>query len=141
MPYKDPEVRAAKSAERYKSWAKRNPEKANLRMKEWRDRNPEYMLRVGAQRRSKAKGIEFDLELSDIPTIPEICPIALIPIHPRNDGTKGPCDNSPTLDRIDPLKGYVKNNVRILSHRGNRWKGEMTIEDVERLLSYMRGEI
>lgn len=141
MPYKDPEIAKQKSAERYERWSKKYPEKANARMRDWRHRNPKYMLRVSAERRAKSKNIEFDLTLEDMPDIPTICPIALIPVFPRNDGSKGPCDNSPTLDRIDPHGGYVKGNVRVLSHRGNRWKGEMTIKEVERLLAYMRNEI
>lgn len=88
-------------------------------------------------RRAKTKGIEFDLTLEDIPDIPEVCPIANIPIFIKEyDGTKGPCDNSPTLDRVDPSKGYTKDNVRVLSHRANRWKGEMTHEEILRLAAY-----
>ena len=93
-------------------------------------------------RRAKAKGIEFNLSLEDIPEIPEICPIALIPLFIKEyDGTKGPCENSPTLDRIDTRKGYVPDNIRVISFRGNRWKADMSIEDMERLLSYTKGEI
>ena len=99
------------------------------------------MLRVSASRRATAKGLDFDLLLDDIPDIPDVCPIACIPIYPRNDGTRGPCDNSPTLDRTNPSRGYIKGNVRIISHRGNRWKSEMTIQDIERLLAYAKGEI
>jgi hypothetical protein len=99
------------------------------------------MLRISAKRRAEKNGTYFDLLLEDIPDIPEICPVALIPIFPRSDGKRGPCDNSPTLDQVDPTKGYVKGNVQILSHKGNRWKNEMTVTDVERLLAYMKGEL
>lgn len=129
------------SSERWKSWAKRNPEKANARMREWRDRNPEYMLVHSAKRRAKRDGVPFELTLETCPPIPEVCPVALIPIFKRNDGTKGPIDNSPTLDRINPELGYVVSNVRVLSHKGNRWKSDMKIEDIERLLAYARGEL
>lgn len=138
MPYKDKEVAKLKSEERWIKWAKENPEKANDRMRKWRRRNPEYMLHVSARRRAERDGTEFSITKEDIPSIPEICPVALIPIHFREDKKKGPCDNSPTLDRVDPEKGYVKNNLRILSHKGNRWKSDMTISDVERLLNYMK---
>lgn len=137
MPYKDLSIRKQKSAERFKAWAKRNPKEANERMKHWRQRNPKYMLHASAKRRAKAKDIVFDITIDDIPEIPELCPIALIPIYPRDDGTKGPCDNSPTLDRKIPSKGYVKGNVFVISHRGNRWKSEMTQEDLLRILDYM----
>lgn len=107
------------------------------RSREWRHRNPKWFLLHSARKRSIKKGLDFDLVPDDVPDIPAICPIAFIPIYPRDDGRRGPCDNSPTLDRIDPTRGYIKGNVRVISHRGNRWKSEMTVDDVKRLLEYM----
>jgi len=141
MTHKDIKQHKTTSNERWKAWGARNPEKYNARMREWRKRNPEYMLHHSAKRRSKIKGIEFDITRKDIPNIPDICPIAQIPIFPRNDGKQGPCDNSPSLDRVDINKGYVKGNIRVLSHKGNRLKSNMTIEDLERIISYIKGEI
>lgn len=138
MPYKDPVIAKQKSQERWDKWAHNNKEKANARMREWRYRNPEYMLVHSARRRAKRDGIPFELTRDNCPPIPETCPIALIPIYVRNDGTKGPCDNSPTLDRVDPTKGYTVDNTRVVSHKGNRWKSDMSIADLERLLDYMK---
>jgi len=137
MPYKDPEIRKVKANARWKKWASNNKEAANKRMRDWRQRNPSYMLFQSAKRRSKESGLLFDITIDDIPIVPEMCPVAQIPIFPRNDGTKGPCDNSPTLDRHNPEAGYVKGNLRVISHRANRWKNSMTISDVKRLLDYM----
>lgn len=136
MPYKDEEVRKQKSNERWLSWAQRNPELANERMRDWRHRNPKYMLHAAAKRRARNYNIEFDISIEYIPDIPKICPIALIPLFPRNDGNRGPIDNSPTLDRVDTTRGYIKDNIRVISHKGNRWKSDMTVEDVRRLLKY-----
>jgi hypothetical protein len=141
MPYKDPEIRSIKSGERYRSWASRNPVRANARMREWRQRNPKYFLHHSAKRRADGKGMEFNLSLDDIPDIPATCPIALIPIFARNDGKRGPCDNSPTLDRVDSSKGYTPDNIRVISFRANRWKSEMSIEQIERLLAYAKGDL
>src|SRR5574337_31842 len=129
------------SDERWKAWAERNPEKAAARIRAWRQRNPRHMLWVSAKRRAKERGIEFDILPEDIPEIPEICPIALIKLEGRQDGKRGPWDYSPTLDRIDTERGYTKDNIRVISHRGNRWKSDLKIDDVERLLQYMKGEI
>ena len=139
MPYKDPVIRSKKATERAKKWAQENPEKANAKGRQWRSQNIKWFLHHGAKRRAKRDGVLFNLELTDIPDIPEICPIALIPVHPRNDGNQGPCDNSPSLDRINPVKGYVPGNVRVISHKGNRWKSDMVLNDLERLLKYMKG--
>jgi hypothetical protein len=43
-------------------------------------------------------------------------------------------DGSPSLDRIDPGQGYVPGNVRVISDRANRLKGDRSIETL-RLLS------
>lgn len=118
----------------------RDREKVNANSKAWQSRNVRYFLCAMAKRRAKVRGIAFNITRDDIPEIPDICPIALIPIFRRNDGTRGPCDNSPTLDRVDPAKGYTKDNIRIISHRGNRWKSEMAIGDVRKLLAYCEGK-
>lgn len=141
MPYKDPEIRKIKSAERSLRWSRKFPEKSNAKAREWRRNNPDYMLHHHAKRRAERDGTEFSITREDIPAIPDICPIALIPIHFKEIPSKGPSDNSPTLDRIDPNRGYTKDNIRILSHKANRWKSNMTIEDVERILAYMKGQL
>lgn len=141
MPYKDPIKASEKSNERWKSWAKRNPEKANSRMREWRHRNPKYMLYHSAKRRAKERDLDFSITIEDIPEIPEVCPIAQIRIHFRDDGKRGPIENSPTLDRIDPSKGYTRDNIRVISHKGNRLKSDMGKEDLLRILQYMNGSI
>lgn len=99
------------------------------------------MLVAAAKRRSLRDKVEFNLTLDNCPDIPDHCPIALIPLYQRNDGNKGPCDNSPSIDRIDPSKGYTEGNVRVISHKGNRWKSDMSLFDLERVLAYCKGEI
>lgn len=110
-------------------------------MRAWRRKNYDWMLCHTAQRRAERDGIEFTITRKDIPALPTTCPIAGIPIHFKEKETKGPCDNSPTLDRVDPLKGYHKDNIRIVSHKGNRWKSNMTVADVEKLLKYMKEKV
>jgi len=39
--------------------------------------------------------------------------------------------NSPSLDRIDPTKGYVKGNVWIISHKANTFKSYATHEELK----------
>lgn len=138
MPYKNKQKQKETSKLRWKTWADKNPEAANKRMRDWRSRNPEYMLVVSATRRAKRDGVLCELTRETCPKIPDVCPITGIPLFQRNDGTKGPCDNSPTLDRVDPTKGYTIENTRVISHKANRWKSDMTIQDIEKLLIYMK---
>jgi hypothetical protein len=71
-----------------------------------------------AKDRSKKSGIEFSIEKSDI-IIPEVCPYLGIEISQSKGGKT---DNSPSLDRIDNSKGYVKGNVEVISSRANTIK-------------------
>ena len=95
-----------------------------------------YSIWCGAKKRAKLKGQEFNLEIEDIPIIPEFCPILNIKIEPNK--THSPLDSSPSLDRIDSKKGYIKGNVQIISNRANRIKSDATIEEIEKLLTFMR---
>jgi len=129
------------STESAARWSKNNPEKAAANARAWRRRNPKYMMHHHAKRRAQQKGIEFDIVIDDIPDIPDVCPIAGIPLSFRDDGGRGPCDNSPSLDRIRGELGYIPGNIRVISHRGNRWKGEMTRDEAQRVLDYIDGKI
>lgn len=51
-----------------------------------------------------------------------------------------PTDNSPSIDRIDNLKGYTKENIKIISHRANAIKRDASVEEVEKILKYMKGD-
>ncbi len=120
-----------------KEWCKNNPEKLLAKSRRWRDRNPEYYLFYMAKRRARRDGLEFSISIEDIPTVPTHCPVLGIPLFKRNDGKKGPCDNSPTLDRVDPTRGYSKDNLVVISYKANRWKSNMNRQDLQKIIDYM----
>jgi hypothetical protein len=95
-----------------------------------------YLLRY-ARKRAKAKGLECTIRPRDI-HVPDRCPIFDVPLV-KNTGTWS--NNSYSLDRIDSSKGYVPGNVRVISWQANSLKSNTTVEQVERLLKYMKGEI
>ena len=78
-----------------------------------------------AKARAKEKGRDFNIELSDV-VIPALCPVLGIPM------------DRPSLDRIDGAKGYVKGNVRVISHRANTLKNNATIEELELILQDLK---
>lgn len=84
---------------------------SRLYQKEYFKKHPDWYLYWGVSGRSKNKGIPFNLDFEDI-QIPTHCPILGIPLF-RNIGGNKPTGNSPSLDRIDPTKGYTKGNVQI----------------------------
>lgn len=94
-----------------------------------------YMLLKRAYKRAQEKNIPFDITADDI-KIPEFCPILGIKLIVGK--VQGPDDFSPSLDRIIPEKGYVKNNIEIISMRANRMKTNASIQDVENLLNYLK---
>ena len=86
----------------------------------YRENNRALVLLGQARYRSKKKGIEFNLELSDV-VIPKICPVLKIPLT-AGSSSGGPRGCSPSLDRIDNTKGYIKGNVQVISHKANTMK-------------------
>lgn len=94
---------------------------------------PAYYLWSKAKQRAKNKNLDFNLNVEDI-NIPDVCPILGIPIF---TGKKVVTKNSPTIDKINPRKGYTKDNICIISMRANKLKADFTIEQIERLVTYM----
>jgi hypothetical protein len=101
--------------------------------KEYKQNNPEKVLLSLAKSRAIRDNIPFDITIEDI-VIPEVCPVLGIPMF-RGNGK--PCNNSPSLDKIIPEKGYVKGNVRVISHRANALKGDGTAEEHLRISKYI----
>jgi hypothetical protein len=97
-------------------------------------RRTEYSLLVNAKQRAKNRNKIFTLKIEDI-KIPAICPVLGIPLF---KGTGMLSDNSPTIDEIQPGKGYTVKNTEIISYRANRLKSDSTIEEIEKILEYMR---
>ena len=89
-----------------------------------------------AKGNAKRDGKEFTIELSDLPQIPDHCPVLGIKLRmvgPRYD------DYAPSLDRRDNSIGYVPGNVVIISRRANRLKGDATPEELRKLADYYEG--
>ena len=82
---------------------------------------------AGAKRRASIKNIDFNITEEDI-EIPTICPILEVPLV---IGTKGDYEYSPSLDRIDNSKGYVKGNIRVISKKANSMKNSATIAELQ----------
>ena len=99
-------------------------------------KNPKIRIREGARVRALKKGIEFDIDTyKDVPEIPEFCPIYKIPLFV---GKGVSTDNSPTLDRIDNNKGYIKGNIHIISRKANQMKSNGNFKDIKMLYNYMK---
>lgn len=83
------------------------------------------------------KCIPFNIKSTDIPEIPPVCPILGIPLfRGKGVGSHGP--NSPSLDRIIPVLGYIRGNIQVISQRANVIKNDATYEEVQKVADYMR---
>lgn len=79
------------------------------------------------------RGVEFNLSVEDI-IIPDVCPVLGIPIV---SGGGGFSFNSPSIDRIDPNKGYTADNIQINSWRANKLKSDASFEEFLAVFNYM----
>ncbi len=99
---------------------------------------PERVWLNRVKKRAREIGVEFSIEEEDM-RIPETCPLLGIPIL-RTAEHNSP--NLPSLDRIDPSKGYVKGNVRVISFLANAMKRDATKEQLlafaENLPGYLK---
>jgi len=87
-----------------------------------------------ARTRAKNKSLPFDIDYDYIRSIiPSHCPIFGVPLEwsASRGSKKGALPNSPSLDRIDPSKGYVKGNVWIISHRANQIKNNASHDELK----------
>jgi hypothetical protein len=88
----------------------------------------EIRMLNAAKSRAKEKNLEFNITVEDI-VIPEKCPLLGIELM-HGDGTRKTCkSSSPSLDRIDSSKGYIKGNVWVISHKANTIKSNSTYEE------------
>lgn len=97
--------------------------------KQWSKDNVNSRLCSVARQRAKKRGIEFSITKHDI-QVPTHCPVLGIELRVNQDTGAGGKDDSFSLDRIDPTKGYVPGNVQVISHKANSMKFTATKEEL-----------
>ena len=92
----------------------------------------------GARRRAKRKGIPFEITAADIER-PEFCPVlGLRLVYGASGKSRRLYENgaAASLDRIKNERGYVKNNVLIVSLRANLLKGQASIAELQKIAAF-----
>jgi hypothetical protein len=112
---------------------KANIEHFKLLAKKSYRKNIRQVLLTQSRQRAKKYHYEHNITIEDI-IIPDVCPVLGIPISISE--TKA-SPNSPSLDRTDNTKGYIKGNVKIISFRANTLKSDASIEELEKILKYL----
>ena len=115
----------------------KNLEKSKKNYKKYYGKYPDRFLLKAAKARAKKSGLDFNLTLEDI-SIPDLCPVLKIPLRRNTEKNNTASHNSPSLDRINPNLGYIKGNVRVISHRANSLKSNATLEEIEFILEDIR---
>lgn len=110
-----------------KEKAKENPKLAKL--------YKAHALLSGSRKNAKIHNVEHTLVLNDLINIPKLCPVLGIPLNLTAD--KCSC-NSPSVDRIDPKKGYTKDNICIISHKANFLKSDATLKEINMIITYIK---
>lgn len=91
--------------------------------------DPRVRMFLNARERSKKKNLDFTITKEDI-VIPERCPLLGIKL----DTEVKDRIHSPSLDRIDASKGYIKGNVWVISNRANTLKNDATLQELKTLV-------
>ena len=95
--------------------------------------NKEIIRRLKSS--AKKRGIYFELSSTDLDEIgwPLTCCILGIPLK-WNRGE--PREDSFSFDRIDSSRGYVKDNLQIISFKANRAKNNLTADELKKFGQY-----
>jgi hypothetical protein len=119
-----------KDCEKCARWNARNPGKSNSNLRRRRAENPWYSSLLHAGDRSRKNGLVYDLTIEwAIATYTGACSLTGIPFIISAQGPAGKSGlrpYSPSIDRINPLKGYTQDNCRWVLSAVNSFKGEMT---------------
>lgn len=103
--------------------------KQNVKERERNAQFPEKKMLITCRNRAKSKQLPFNLEEKDI-FIPSICPILGVPLTRHTQ-------YAPSLDRINPAKGYVKGNVQVISQLANVMKNNASPEQLRKFAEWV----
>jgi hypothetical protein len=97
---------------------------------EFRRKNRHISHLANAKQRAKKLNLEYDLDKNWFyENLPEKCPVFGVVFSTGK--------NSPSIDRIDSTKGYLKSNCRIISMRANTIKNDSTVEELQKIIEYV----
>lgn len=101
--------------------------------KRWVMKNPKLRWAVDstykAKRRSKDTVSPFDIDSKYVfSIIPDKCPV--FGNEFKFSGSKVCNDDSPTIDKLNPAKGYTKGNIVVISRKANSIKSAYKSEDI-----------
>lgn len=103
-----------------------------------KNRKEDYFKHYCSTKKSecKRKGYNYNLTPEYLESIwTKVCPVFGMELFRASEGMGSA--KSAHLDRIDPTKGYVFDNVHWISGRANRIKYDATIEELRQIADWM----
>lgn len=104
---------------------------------QWGRNNVTKVMIQSAKFRAKRDQVPFAITVEDV-VIPEVCPVFGVVMK---QGSRREHENSPTIDRIIPERGYVKGNIRVISHLANMLKSKATLEQLQKMILYLETHV
>lgn len=120
---------------------KPNKETASRKNKKWVDMHPKqhWIIRAvsRAKKRAEVTNVPFNITVEDIErVITERCPI--FGTEFKFLGNKTSKADSPSLDKVDPVKGYVVGNIEVISMKANVIKQNATSADLFKVAEWLQ---
>lgn len=117
-----------------------NPEAQRAKERERAYRHPKRYWAKNAVKNARIRaakvGVPFNLTVDYVVSIiPDNCPVFGSPFVFVGNGA--PCAESASLDRLVPAKGYVRDNVVVISHSANSIKNNATAKEVAKVAQWM----
>lgn len=112
-----------------------DPGRGRAENRRWREANPAAVMLNSVRGSAKAEGIPFALTLADI-QLPEHCPTCTKELAPLG----APRMNRPSVDKYDPVKGYVPGNVWVICMECNQRKQDLSGEQMAALAARIGSE-
>ena len=107
--------------------------------RKWKENNPEVRMLISSRASSKRRNLEHSISREYIKAIMcDTCPVFGMPLDFSLG--KGRLPSGPSIDRIDPSKGYVEGNVRVMSLKANRILGVLSREEQLKLAHWILSE-
>jgi hypothetical protein len=93
---------------------------------------------------AEKEGIPFTITFDEL-LKPEFCPVLGVKLNygcsTGKDGKQTRDPNKASIDKVVPELGYVPGNVFVISWKANKLKSDMTVEQLEKILDYMKRNI
>lgn len=103
----------------------------------YRYQNTFYRQYIARKQAANRKGIPFTIEFDQIEQ-PSHCPILGLELNYGWSGENMRDPAKATIDKLIPKNGYVPGNVFVISWRANKLKSDMTLQELESIMKYIK---